>query len=108
MTRAGFPLSPELGHNGDKLEALLKLLIHNGRGIEINCSGIRDGYGPFPTMEILRFYRELGGEIITVGSDAHKIRDAGVYIAEGYEILRRTGFKYITTYKKRKAEFIKI
>ncbi|MGI5936346.1 MAG: histidinol-phosphatase HisJ family protein [Oscillospiraceae bacterium] len=108
MARAGFPLTPSLHLHGDKLETLLKLLIQNGRGIEINCSGIRDGCGPFPPQEVLRFYRELGGEIVTVGSDAHKTRDAGAYIAQGYEILRQAGFKYVTTFKKRKAEFIKI
>jgi len=108
MTRAGFPLYPNLRLHGDRLEALLKLLIQNGRGIEINCSGIRDGCGSFPPLEIVRFFRELGGEIVTVGSDAHRTRDAGACIAEGYEILLEAGFKYVTTFKRRKPEFIKI
>jgi len=93
---------------GDKIEHLLRLLIDNGRGIEINCSGIRDGCGPFPDAEMLSLYRRLGGEIITVGSDAHCPEDAAKCVREGYEIIKSCGFDYVSTFKKRKCEFIKI
>ncbi len=93
---------------GDKIELLLRLLIDNGRGIEINCSGIRDGCGPFPDPEILRLYKALGGEIITVGSDAHRPSDAAKCVREGYEIIKSCGFEYVSTFKNRKCEFVKI
>lgn len=97
-----------LARHGDRVERLLKTLIQNGRGIEINCSGLRDGCGPFPSEEILRFYKALGGEIITIGSDAHRPQDAAKMVAEGQALLRECGFRYITVFTKHKPEFIPI
>ena len=53
-------------------------------------------------------YRELGGEIITVGTDAHIARDAGLYLREGYDLLRELGFRYVTVFQKRRPEFIRL
>ncbi len=108
MWQQGMDEGLTLARNGEALEALLRTIIQNGRGIEINCSGIRDGCGPFPSAEILRFYRELGGEIVTVGSDAHCVRDAAKCIREGYALLQSLGFAYVATFKKHKPEFHRI
>lgn len=108
MWQQGFDEELSLACYGDKIEHLLRLLIDNGRGIEINCSGIRDGCGPFPDPEIIRLYRSMGGEIITVGSDAHTPADAAKCIRQGYEIIKDCGFDYVSTFKKRRCEFIKI
>lgn len=95
---------------GEKLTVLLKNLIERGKGIEINCSGFRTppGGGSLPTLDVLRLYKELGGEIITVGSDAHKVDNAGVGLAEGFDILRDLGYKYVTVFEKREPSFEKI
>lgn len=95
---------------GEKLKAVLKNLIERGKGIEINCSGFRTppGGGPLPTPDVLRLYKELGGEIITVGSDAHRVDNAGIGLAEGFDILRDLGYKYVTVFEKRKPKFVKI
>lgn len=108
MWQQGFDEELSLARYGDKIERLLRLLIDNGRGIEINCSGIRDGCGPFPQPEILSLYRQMGGEIITVGSDAHRPEDAAKCIREGYEVLQGCGFRHVAAFKQRKCEFVKI
>lgn len=108
MLRAGFDEEFTLGRYGEKIEALLKSLIDKGQGIEINCSGIRDGCGPFPSPEIIRLYKSLGGEIITVGSDAHSPSDAGKCIAEGTQIIKDCGFDAVAVFKNRIPEFVKI
>ena len=97
-----------LRRHGDRVEHLLKTLIGRGRGIELNTSGLRDGCGPFPSDDVLRLYRELGGEIITVGSDAHRTADAAKCVGEGLEILKRCGFRYVTVFTKRRPDFIPI
>lgn len=97
-----------LKKHGDRVETLLKTLIGNGRGIEINCSGIRDGCGPFPSEEILRLYRELGGEIVTIGSDAHRASDAAKCVDRGRALLVRCGFRYAAAFTRHKPEFISI
>ena len=108
MHRAGIEaaLTPE--KYGGKIRTLLRTLIDKGKGIEINCSGIRDGCGPFPCAEILQLYRELGGEIVTVGSDAHNVGNAAACIREGHALLRDCGFDYVTVFRRRKPEFIKL
>jgi histidinol-phosphatase (PHP family) len=110
MLGSGFSARLELETYGERLRTLLRRLIERGHGIELNCSGMRHPgiHGPIPEVEILRLYRELGGEIITVGTDAHLVHDAGLYLQVGYDILRELGFRYFTTYRQRKPEFNKL
>lgn len=99
---------------GGKIDKLLHILIENGKGIELNVADLVPGgkedpmLRPFPGADILRRYRELGGDIVTVGSDAHDVNAAGVGVKEGYELLADIGFKYVAVYKRHKPEFKRI
>ena len=110
MVRAGFKGAITLRRHGDILEELFKKLIQNGKGVELNCSGYRNPKlgEAFPVPPVLKLYKDLGGEIVTVGSDAHRTRDAGTYIRKGLHFLRRMGYNYVTVFKDRKPEFVKI
>lgn len=93
----------------DIIEEILKQVIVHGKGIEMNMSGLKYGLGaPHPQPEIIKRYRELGGEIITVGADGH----IPEHIAYDYhladDILKSCGFKYYTEFKGRKPVFVKI
>lgn len=93
----------------DIIEEIFKAVISKGCGIEINTSGLRQKYGDtFPTYRYIRLYRELGGEILSLGSDTHFVEDVGKGIYEGAEIARNAGFDYIAYYKNRKPEFIRL
>lgn len=93
----------------DLLDCILKQLIERGKGIEINTSGLRSGLKyPNPCLGILKRYRELGGEIITVGSDAHYTEHIAYDFDKIPELLLSAGFKYYSIFKQRKPEFIKI
>jgi len=108
LARQGFPVL-DLMEYEDQLRRLFQILIQNGRGIEVNTSGLRQGLGfPYPSLPALKLYRELGGEIVTVGSDAHRAADTGGYIREGYDLLRAAGFCYTTVFRQRKPAFIKL
>jgi len=97
-----------LAQNGEAINTLFRILLEKGKGIELNSSGIRDGSGPFPSADILKRWRALGGEIVTVGSDAHNVRDAGACLAEAYELLRSLGYRYVAVYKNHKPEFLRL
>ena len=56
-------------------------------------------------MDILKLYRELGGEIITIGSDSHKAEHLGAYIKEAGHLLKELGFQYFCTYEKQQPVF---
>ena len=86
----------------DDFAGILKLLIDRGIALEVNTSGLRGALGAtMPDETILRLYRDLGGELITVGSDSHTKADVGAGIADTYELLRILGFRYVTVYSSR-------
>ncbi|MBU5437466.1 histidinol-phosphatase HisJ family protein [Tissierella sp. MSJ-40] len=85
------------------IESILKLIIENGKGIEVNTAGMKYGLGYFhPKMQILKLYKELGGEIITIGSDAHSPEFVGYEYKAAEKLLRELGFKYLHIFKERK------
>jgi len=93
----------------DITDEILKELISRGKGIELNTSGFRYGLGhTHPQFEILKRYKELGGEIITVGSDAHVSKDICYHFDIAYNMLKEAGFEYITTFDNQHPKFIKI
>lgn len=91
------------------IDAILKALIKNGKGIELNTSGLRGELKTtFPKEEVLKRYKELGGKIITLGSDAHFNRDYYGGILEGIDLLKNLGFSKVSSFRKRKVENISI
>jgi len=87
----------------------LKKVIEDGKGIEVNTSSFAYGLDDLtPSRDILKLYYELGGKIITAGSDAHKAKDVGRHIKEIYNELKEIGFKEICTYEKMKPIFHKL
>lgn len=93
----------------EPLEEILQLLIKKNIGLELNTGGFKYGLGhPNPHEDILKRYRELGGEIITVGSDAHAPEYIGYSFDRAAEILKACGFRYYTIFRRRKPEFIKL
>lgn len=93
----------------DQYEVLFRMLIEKGRGIELNMSGVARGLNEtMPTMDLLRMYQKLGGEIVTVGSDAHIAEHVGLVSEQGMQMLTEAGFRYISTFENRKMKNIKI
>lgn len=99
----------------DKIAEILKIVIADGKGIELNTSSVRykihNAQGEqelTPSREILALYKELGGRIITVGSDSHKPEHLGAYIAEQSQELLKLGFKEICTFEKMQPIFHKL
>lgn len=81
------------------IEKVLKVVIQDGKGIEVNTSCIRYGLKDWtPSVAILKLYKELGGEIITIGSDSHKPEHLGVAIDEAREMLKDLGFEAYYTF----------
>ena len=85
----------------DKIKTILKKVIKNGRGIEVNTSCYRYNIGDLtPSTEIIKFYKDLGGEIITIGADSHHPEHVAYKIKETEKSLKELGFKYICTFDK--------
>ncbi len=105
--KAGIDL--DISRYDDIIADIFRVLAMNGKGIEINTSGIRQGYGDcFPCLKYVKLFREMGGEIVTIGSDSHTVEDIAVNSADGIAIARAAGFSRIAYFKKRKPYFIDI
>lgn len=87
-------------------DKILKIVIAEGKGIEINTSSHRYGLqDTMPSADILKLYRDLGGKILTIGSDSHRPEQLGAYIEETKELLKDIGFQYFCTYEDMKPVF---
>lgn len=90
--------------NIEMIEEIFKLIIKREKGIEINTSVFRGREDNMEnSLKLIKLYKSLGGEIITVGSDAHKAEDVGQYCKESLKIISELGFKYIFTFEERHA-----
>lgn len=93
----------------DIIEEIFKEIIPYGKGIEINTSGFYYGIGRVhPSIDILKLYKDLGGEIITIGSDAHKPERLAEHYDHSVELLKILGYKYVTTFENKKPIFHKL
>ena len=89
----------------DILDEIFKFLIYNGKGLEVNSKSYRDH--PMDP-DILKRYKELGGEIVTLGSDGHNPDAIAIKFAEHAELIKSWGFDYIAHFKKMQPVFEKI
>lgn len=88
------------------LTEIFRQVIADGKGIELNTSYHRYGLpDSTPARAILELYRDLGGRILTVGSDSHKPEHLGAYIREGQALLKELGFREICTFEKMEPSF---
>ena len=93
----------------DIIYEILKVIIENGKGIEINTGSLYRGMNYMhPHTLILKMYKELGGEIITIGSDSHDLEHVGYKFDKALEQLESAGFKYFTTFEDMKPSFHKL
>lgn len=87
------------------IDPILKYLIENGKCLEVNTGGLKYGLGqPNPCTGVLKRYRELGGELITIGSDAHAPQHLCFDFEKAEAILKELGFRYYTVFEKRTAQ----
>lgn len=93
----------------DLIDEILRTLIAEGKGLELNMAGLKYGL-PFahPHPDVLKRYRELGGEIITVGADGHKPEHIAYDFSKVSGILKSCGFEYYTEFSERHPVFRKL
>ncbi|MBN1917376.1 MAG: histidinol-phosphatase HisJ family protein [Verrucomicrobia bacterium] len=80
-----------------RLHECLYEIIKSGAALEINTRGlVRAPRNFYPSVELLRPYRELGGKRVTVGSDAHEASEIGLGIGAAYALVEALGFRAYT------------
>jgi len=93
----------------EEIRAVLRAAVEAGVGLEINASGLRQAPGElYPGLAVLSWYREMGGEIVTIGSDAHCIEHLAAGMGQALALARAAGFTAITTFEARAPRWITI
>lgn len=103
--RGPHPFSLLEGEFRDRTVAILRRVVQDGKAMEVNTWRGRsiEEWAPY-----LRLFKSLGGELVTVGSDAHTIQDVGKGIGEVYQVIAQCGFAYVAVYHGRKAGMEKL
>jgi histidinol-phosphatase (PHP family) len=95
------------GDYEEQIRAVLRTAIERGIGIEINTGTARRSVGIFsPPLDVLRWYKELGGEILTIGSDAHHADQMAFRFDEVPAMLAAAGFTAVTCFERREPRFV--
>lgn len=93
------------GKARERYEPILRKLVERGVALEINTSTVRRPEAllpePDPGLDLLNLYRELGGELLSIGSDAHRPTDVGAGLREGALLAEAAGFRYLTVFHER-------
>lgn len=97
----------EYREHRDLVDEILKELVRKGKGLEVNTSGMERCGVYLPHKEYLCRFKELGGQIVTVGSDAHRSAHVGRHCREACELLKDI-FGYVCTFEQRKPIFHKL
>lgn len=90
----------------DHIDAILRSLIEKGKALELNTSRL-PAFG-MPGLDVFARYKELGGELVTLGSDAHHANDLAKGFDMALEGLRALGFTHLCTYKRKKLHMVNI
>jgi histidinol-phosphatase (PHP family) len=109
--RYGFPSHGafDSAEFAEPIRAVLAACIARGVGIELNTGSMRRTEGdPSPSPEVLGWYRELGGEILTLGSDAHRPTQIAHEFDRALAMIRAAGFTHLTTFEARRPSFVAI
>lgn len=91
------------------IREILKTIAQNGKAIEINTSTLGQDLGmTMPSLDYVKLFKELGGEYVTIGSDAHWAKHIGSYLDVGMDMLKEAGFEYLTVFRRREPMMLKI
>lgn len=97
----------DLGQFRGQTDMILRTLAVNKKALEVNASGLRQEIGKtLPDREVIARFRELGGEYVTVGSDAHNTEDLAKGIDQAIAVIKECGFTHYTVYEKHRPTFI--
>jgi histidinol-phosphatase (PHP family) len=101
------------GYDPQRYEAPIRIVLQNcidrGIALDVNSGGLRrPANNLMPDLLILRWYREMGGQRLTLGSDAHTPGDVGLDLDQALKFIRESGLKFVTRYERRQASLLPV
>ena len=91
----------------EKIRSALKTCIERGLALDVNVSGLRKpSQIIMPDPLILKWYAEMGGQRLTLGSDAHRVREVSLHLEKAIEAIRAVGINHVTQFERRQAHLL--
>jgi histidinol-phosphatase (PHP family) len=85
-----------------EIRAVLHVAAATGMALEINTSGLRQAPGEtYPGLQVLHWFRQEGGRLVTIGSDAHQAADLAAGTGQALELARAAGLAVVTSFHHR-------
>lgn len=97
-----YKIKLDLAAYDDEINAILEGIIKRGIALEVNTSSLNVINEFFPPKHIIKRYRDMGGYLVTLGSDAHVAQNASAGLDAAVSTLKEAGFDSIYCYRKRK------
>jgi histidinol-phosphatase (PHP family) len=99
------------GYDPSRYESLIRKVLQNciraGLALDVNLAGLRKpSHNIMPDPRILRWYAEMGGRRVTLGSDAHAREQVGRYLQQGLGAVRAAGLSSLTQFELRQARLL--
>jgi histidinol-phosphatase (PHP family) len=89
------------------IRAILQVAIERGLALDVNVAGLRKPSQVIsPDPLILGWYSKMGGERVTLGSDAHALDQLGLHLDKAVEAIRAAGLTHLTRYERRRGQQI--
>jgi histidinol-phosphatase (PHP family) len=93
----------DLRPHEERVRQVLRIVVERGKGLEVNTATVRRGIGgPSPPLQVLRWFREEGGRVVTLGSDAHRSENVGADFDRALAMVREAGFEELAAFEGRK------
>lgn len=107
-SRAGIPIfGYEPARYEEKIRSALKTCIERGLALDVNVSGLRKtARNIMPDPLILKWYAEMGGRRITLGSDAHRIKEVSLHLEKGLQAVQAVGIQHVMQFERRQGRLI--
>jgi histidinol-phosphatase (PHP family) len=93
----------------NEISVILQQIIERNLVLEINTSGLHDrAEDTYPSLKVVKLYKSLGGELISLGSDAHSIKHIAFQFPKIVTWLKSEGFNVLATFERRNLDFIEL
>ena len=91
----------------EQILRILRKVIDRNLALDVNAAGLRKpSQNLMPDPQILKWYAEMGGKRVTLGSDAHQADQVGLHLQTALETLRAVGLTHVTRFSGRKGQLI--
>ena len=91
----------------DQIRRILRMVIDRNLALDVNAAGLRKAaQNLMPDPLILKWYAGMGGERVTLGSDAHTSSQVGLHLDAALEAIQAAGISHITQFERRQARLI--